>query len=106
MKDIARLERHPAEAIVDGLRQADELAAEGKTREEIAADLRVSAGDVVQLGPPLRRHLGEEHPSQVPDDSRVTQKRNHIDRALTSHLESHRRFSKPRELAPAVNEHQ
>ena len=35
--------RHSAEDIVRRLRRADELAAEGKTGEEIAAELGVSA---------------------------------------------------------------
>jgi len=35
--------RHSAEDIVRKLRRADELAAEGKTGEEIAAELEVSA---------------------------------------------------------------
>ena len=35
--------RHSAEDIVRKLRRADELAAEGKTGEEIAAELGVSA---------------------------------------------------------------
>lgn len=37
------------------LRRADQLIAEGKTGEEVAADLGVGA-DVVQLAPHLRRH--------------------------------------------------
>ncbi|GAB39040.1 putative transposase [Gordonia sputi NBRC 100414] len=43
MKDMAGRKRHSAEDIVRKLRRADELAAEGKTGEEIAADLEVSA---------------------------------------------------------------
>ncbi|MGP3709200.1 transposase, partial [Gordonia paraffinivorans] len=38
-----RHKRHSAEDIVRKLRRADELAAQGKTGEEIAADLEVSA---------------------------------------------------------------
>jgi putative transposase len=40
---MAGRKRHSAEDIVRKLRRADELAAEGKTGEEIAADLNVSA---------------------------------------------------------------
>ncbi len=40
---MAGPKRHSAEDIVRKLRRADELAAEGKTGEEIAADLEVSA---------------------------------------------------------------
>src|SRR6476469_11232166 len=43
MKHMAGRERHSAEDIVRKLRRADELAAEGKTGEEIAAELGVSA---------------------------------------------------------------
>ncbi len=40
---MAGWKRHSAEDIVRKLRRADELAAEGKTGEEIAAELGVSA---------------------------------------------------------------
>lgn len=40
---MAGRKRHSAEDIVHKLRRADELAAEGKTGEEIADDLEVSA---------------------------------------------------------------
>ena len=40
---MAGRKRHSAEDIVRKLRRADELAAEGRTGEEIAGDLRVSA---------------------------------------------------------------
>jgi putative transposase len=43
MKYMAGRKRHSAEDIVRKLRRADELAAEGKTGEEIAAELGVSA---------------------------------------------------------------
>ncbi|GAB37012.1 hypothetical protein [Gordonia otitidis] len=43
MKNIAGRERHSAEDIVRELRPADELAAERKTGEGVAADLEVSA---------------------------------------------------------------
>ena len=43
MKNMAGRKRHSAEDIVRKLRRADELATEGKTGEEIAADLEVSA---------------------------------------------------------------
>ena len=43
MKLMAGRKRHSAEDIVRKLRRADELAAEGKTGEEIAAELGVSA---------------------------------------------------------------
>jgi transposase-like protein len=43
MKHMAGRKRHSAEDIVRKLRRADELAAEGKTGEEIAAELEVSA---------------------------------------------------------------
>jgi putative transposase len=43
MKLMAGRKRHSAEYIVRKLRRADELAAEGKTGEEIAAKLGVSA---------------------------------------------------------------
>src|ERR1700752_3633499 len=42
MKHMAGRKRHSAEDIVRKLRRADELAAEGKTGEEIAAELEVS----------------------------------------------------------------
>src|ERR1700752_2012797 len=42
MKNMAGRKRHSAEDIVRTLRRADELAAEGKTGEEIAAELGVS----------------------------------------------------------------
>ena len=43
MKHMAGRKRHSAEDIVRKLRRADELAAEGKTGEETAAELGVSA---------------------------------------------------------------
>ena len=43
MKLMAGRKRHSAEDIVRKLRRADELAAEGKTGEQIAAELGVSA---------------------------------------------------------------
>ena len=43
MKHMAGRKRHSAEDIVRKLRRADELAAEGKTGEEIAAEFDVSA---------------------------------------------------------------
>lgn len=42
MKTMAGRKRHSAEDIVRKLRRADELTAEGKTGEEIAAELGVS----------------------------------------------------------------
>lgn len=42
MRIMAGRKRHSAEDIVRKLRRADELAAEGKTGEQIAADLEVS----------------------------------------------------------------
>jgi transposase-like protein len=42
MTRMAGRKRHSAEDIVRKLRRADELAAEGKTGEEIAAELEVS----------------------------------------------------------------
>jgi putative transposase len=42
MKHMAGRKRHSAEDIVRKLRRADELAAAGKTGEEIAAELQVS----------------------------------------------------------------
>ena len=56
MRDMAGRKRHSAEEIVRKLRRADELAAAGKTGEQIAAEFEVSAGDVVQLAPPVRWH--------------------------------------------------
>jgi hypothetical protein len=44
MKQMAGRKRHSAEDVVRKLRRADELAGEGKTGEEIAAELGVSAG--------------------------------------------------------------
>lgn len=43
LKDMAGRKRHSAEDIVRKLRRADELAAEGHTGEQIAAELGVSA---------------------------------------------------------------
>jgi transposase-like protein len=43
MKRMAGRKRHSAEDIVRKLRRADELTAEGKTGEEVAAELGVSA---------------------------------------------------------------
>ena len=43
MKHMAGRKRHSAEDIVRKLRRADELAAEGKPGEEIAAELEVSS---------------------------------------------------------------
>ena len=43
MKHMAGRKRHSVEDIVRKLRRADELAAEGKTGEEIAAELEVSS---------------------------------------------------------------
>jgi putative transposase len=42
MKRISGWNRHSAEGIVRKLRRADELTAEGKTSEEVAAELDVS----------------------------------------------------------------
>ena len=43
MKHMAGRKKHSAEDVVRKLRRADELAAAGKTNEEIAAELEVSA---------------------------------------------------------------
>lgn len=43
MKNMAGRKKHSAEDIVRKLRRADELAAAGKTNEEIGAELEVSA---------------------------------------------------------------
>ena len=43
MNHMAGRKKHSAEDVVRKLRRADELAAAGKTNEEIAADLEVSA---------------------------------------------------------------
>src|ERR1700752_111790 len=43
MKHMAGRKRHSAEDIVSKLRRADELVAEGKNGEEVAAELGVSA---------------------------------------------------------------
>src|SRR5246127_5095189 len=43
MKYMAGRKKHSAEDVVRKLRRADELAASGKTNEEIAAELEVSA---------------------------------------------------------------
>jgi hypothetical protein len=51
---MAGRKRHSAEDIVRKLRRADELAAEGKTGEEIAAELEVSALSVVEWWAVLR----------------------------------------------------
>lgn len=51
MKHVAGRKRHSAEDIVRKLRRSDELAAAGKTGEEIAAELEVS---------PFGRHGGEQ----------------------------------------------
>ncbi len=42
MKHMSGRKRHSAEDIVRKLRRADELAAEGKTGEQVAAELEVS----------------------------------------------------------------
>jgi hypothetical protein len=52
---MAGRKKHSAEEIVRKLCRGDELAAEGKNSEEIAAALEVSPGNVVQLAPLLRR---------------------------------------------------
>lgn len=54
---MAGRKRHSAEDIVRKLRRADELAAEGKTGEEIAADLEVSAATLYNW----RRQYGGMH---------------------------------------------
>ena len=46
---MAGRKRHSAEDIVRKLRRADELAAEGRTGEEIAAELNVSAATLYNL---------------------------------------------------------
>src|ERR1700757_285845 len=43
MKYMAGRKKHSAEDVVRKLRRADELAASGKTNEQIAAELEVSA---------------------------------------------------------------
>ena len=43
MNQMAGRKKHSAEDVVRKLRRADELAAAGRTNEEIAADLEVSA---------------------------------------------------------------
>ena len=43
MENMAGRKRNPAEDIARKLRRADELTAAGKTQEEIAAELEVSA---------------------------------------------------------------
>lgn len=55
MRDMAGRKRRSAEDIVRKLRRADELAAQGHTGEQIAAELGVVGGDVVQLAPAVRR---------------------------------------------------
>ena len=57
MKLIADRKRHSAEDIVRKLRRADELAAEGKTGEEIAAELGVSAATLYNRSPTSGRCL-------------------------------------------------
>ena len=52
---MAGRKRHSAEDIVRKLRRADELAAEGKTGEEIAAELQRVGGHAVQLAAHLWR---------------------------------------------------
>jgi hypothetical protein len=47
MKHMAGRKRHSAEDIVRKLRRADELAAEGKTGEDIVVELEVTSADVV-----------------------------------------------------------
>lgn len=56
MKDMAGRKRHSAEDIVRKLRRADELAAEGKTGEQIANELGVPAATLYKLAPLLRRY--------------------------------------------------
>ena len=50
---MAGRKRHSAEDIVRKLRRADELAAEGKTGEEIAAELGVSPATLYNCGAPM-----------------------------------------------------
>jgi hypothetical protein len=52
MKHMAGRKRHSAEDIVRKLRRADELAAEGKTGEEIAASLKESDATVKKTTTP------------------------------------------------------
>ena len=47
---MAGRKRHSAEDIVRKLRRADELAAQGKTGEEVAAELGVSAATLCNVG--------------------------------------------------------
>src|ERR1700733_6910835 len=53
MKVMAGRKRHSAEDIVRKLRRADELAAEGKTGQEIAAELGVSAATLSTGAAPM-----------------------------------------------------
>jgi hypothetical protein len=54
IRHMAGRERHSAEDIARKLRRADELAAEGLTGEEIAAELGSVGGRAVQLALPRR----------------------------------------------------
>jgi transposase-like protein len=62
---MAGRKRHSAEDIVRKLRRADELAAEGKTGEEIAAELEVSAATLYNWRrPPNTRAMGSGAPGR------------------------------------------
>jgi hypothetical protein len=60
---MAGRKRHSAEDIVRKLRRADDLAAEGKTGEEIAAELGVSAGTLYNW---RRAYGGMDDPEWAP----------------------------------------
>ena len=76
--------QHSAEDIVRKLRRADELAAEGKTGEEIAAELGVSAATLYKQ--PL------EHPVRGPrghlESPRFRRHLNHAVAAISSSIVS------------------
>jgi putative transposase len=61
MNHMAGRKKHSAEDVVRKLRRADELAAVGKTNEEIAAKLEVSAATLYNwMGPESSKSCGSK----------------------------------------------
>jgi putative transposase len=100
MKDMACRKRHSAEDIVHKLRRADELAAEGKTGEEIAAELGVSAATLYNR----RRAYGAWTP-MPPENSKSSVSRTPASSGCWPRPNSKRRVAGGREgkiLSPAA----
>ena len=80
MKYTADRKRHSAEDIVRKLRRADELAAAGKTGEEIAAELEVSPATLYNW----RRSYGGMDPDAAKELKELREQNGRLKRLLAA----------------------